>query len=52
MNYNMLIVIDDILVLKGLENNIPWSKYSINIIGSAGDGEEAIKILEKKLYTL
>ncbi|AYA74420.1 DNA-binding response regulator [Bacillus sp. Y1] len=35
---------DEFIVLKGLERMINWSEYDVELVGTAADGEEALKI--------
>ncbi|MBO0993206.1 response regulator [Bacillus sp. SD088] len=44
----MLIVEDEIRLLNGITNNIPWKKISMEIIGAVSNGLEALKIAEEK----
>lgn len=43
----LLIVEDEPLTANGLINSIEWQEYGVNIIGTADDGEEAIRLIEK-----
>lgn len=42
----ILIVDDDALTRKGIRMLMPWQKYDMEIIGEAGNGEEAICFLQ------
>ncbi len=44
----VLIVDDDIYVLKGLKTLIPWGDLELEIIGEARNGEEAFNIALEK----
>jgi two-component system, response regulator YesN len=35
---------DEFIVLKGLERMIDWAEYDVELVGTAADGEEALKI--------
>lgn len=45
---NLLIVEDEIRLLKGITNNIPWKEIRMDIIGAVSNGLEALKITEEK----
>ena len=44
---NMLIVDDEIIIQKGL-SKIPWHTVQVNLIGTAGSGAEALKIIRSQ----
>jgi Response regulator containing CheY-like receiver domain and AraC-type DNA-binding domain len=40
-----IIIIDDILsVVEGLAQQIPWSEYDINVVGTASNGEQGLEL--------
>ncbi|SMQ63194.1 two-component system, response regulator YesN [Bacillus sp. OV166] len=41
----ILIVDDEPLVRIGIKSSIDWQSYDMNIVGEAGDGEEAIQLM-------
>ncbi len=43
----LMIVDDDVIIRRGLSLSIPWEEYGIRIMGVAGDGEAALKIMEE-----
>jgi two-component system response regulator YesN len=46
--YRAFIADDEIYVRNGLKKHFPWNKYNIEIVGEAGNGEEALnKILKR-----
>lgn len=47
--YKLLIVDDEKIVIEGLKSATNWKDHHIEIVGSASDGEEALKeIMDKK----
>jgi two-component system, response regulator YesN len=47
--YKLLIVDDEKIVIEGLKSAVNWQEHQIGIVGSASDGEEALKeIMNKK----
>jgi two-component system response regulator YesN len=47
--YKLLIVDDEKIVIEGLKSATNWKEHHIVIVGSASDGEEALKeIINKK----
>ncbi|MDR6550509.1 response regulator [Paenibacillus qinlingensis] len=45
---NLLIVEDEIRLRNALANNIPWDKHGIEVVGQAGNGAEALRIIDRK----
>jgi two-component system response regulator YesN len=43
---SVLIVDDEYLIRSLIRNSIPWEKYGLEVIGEAGDGEEALSFIE------
>ncbi len=44
-----IVVVDDELWFRlGIKGTIQWSKYDIEIVGEAGDGEEALEVIERE----
>jgi len=43
-----LIVEDDHLVRKGLIHTLPWSRYDMEIVGEAENGEEALELMRSR----
>ncbi len=39
---------DEGIILKGLKKLIDWEKLGIEIVGEAGDGQEALRLIEEK----
>lgn len=46
---NVLLVDDDHLALQGLEHMLPWEKLGAQIVGMAGNGQEALGIARVNL---
>lgn len=44
--YKMVVIDDDYLVRLGIKETIDWSLYNIEIIGTASNGEEGLKIIK------
>ncbi|SEB53602.1 response regulator [Paenibacillus sp. GP183] len=45
---NLLIVEDEVRLRNALANNIPWDKYGIEVVGQAGSGTEALRLIDRK----
>ncbi|PLR94880.1 response regulator [Bacillus sp. T33-2] len=45
--YKLMIIEDEPWIAKGLEVALPWEEYGIELTGSAANGEEALRIIEK-----
>lgn len=45
--YKLLIIDDEKLIREGLVDYIDWSSLNISVIGSAKDGQEALKLIKK-----
>ncbi|TXK85191.1 response regulator [Paenibacillus sp. N3.4] len=45
---NLLIVEDEIRLRNALANNIPWDKHGIEVVGQAGNGKEALRLIDLK----
>lgn len=39
---------DEGIILKGLKKLIDWERLGIEIVGEAGNGEEALKLIREK----
>ena len=48
MEYRVLIADDEPIILSGIRHLIDWSKADAEIIGAAGNGEEAYAIIERE----
>lgn len=46
--YGVLIAEDELLVRLGIQNSINWSKYDMQVVGSAQDGQIAWNIFQEK----
>ncbi|MHA6260537.1 response regulator transcription factor [Sporosarcina sp. CAU 1771] len=44
--YRLMIVEDEPWIAKGLEVALPWEKFGIQLIGSVGNGAEALKVID------
>lgn len=45
---NLLIVEDEIRLRSSLANNIPWNTCGIEVVGLAGNGREALELVDLK----
>lgn len=45
--YKMVLVDDDIHVLRGFERKIDWTSLDVDIVGTASDGSEALSLIKK-----
>jgi two-component system response regulator YesN len=45
---NLMIVEDELRLRNSLANNIPWEEHGIEVVGLAGNGQEALAIVERK----
>ncbi|UKS29255.1 response regulator [Paenibacillus sp. HWE-109] len=45
---NLLIVEDEIRLRHALANNIPWDQHDIEVVGQAGNGKEALRLIDLK----
>jgi two-component system response regulator YesN len=45
---NLLIVEDEVRLRNALANNIPWDKHGIEVVGQAGNGLEALRLINRK----
>ena len=48
IKHSILIVDDDGTIREGLANSIAWEENGITLLGTAGDGEMALRLIEKK----
>lgn len=48
----MIIADDDAIIRRGLAKNIDWTKYGIEVVGIASDGEEALEMINENLPDL
>lgn len=44
----LLIVDDDVIIRKGLAENISWESNGIELIGTASDGEKALELMDSE----
>ena len=44
--YRFLIVDDEEDIRRGMAKGIPWGELGFEVAGQAGDGEEAVRLLE------
>ena len=44
--YKVLLVDDEPMILKGMEEGIPWNKYGFEVAGIASNGKEAWEIIQ------
>jgi two-component system response regulator YesN len=45
---NLLIVEDEVRLRNALANNIPWDQHGIEVVGQAGNGKEALQLIDRK----
>ncbi|MDD9268123.1 response regulator [Paenibacillus sp. GCM10023248] len=45
---NLLIVEDEVRLRNALANNIPWEQHGIEVVGQAGNGVEALRLIDRK----
>lgn len=45
---NLIIVEDELRLRNSLANNIPWEEHGIEVVGLAGNGLEALELVERK----
>lgn len=45
---NLMIVEDELRLRNSLANNIPWEEHGIEVVGLAGNGQEALAMVERK----
>jgi two-component system, response regulator YesN len=45
---NLIIVEDELRLRNSLANNIPWEEHGIEVVGLAGNGLEALAMVERK----
>lgn len=43
--YKVVIVDDEPIIVEGLKNTIPWSNWDCEVIGTAEDGQEGIRVV-------
>lgn len=46
--YKVAIVDDEPVIVRGLTMTIPWEKYNCRVVGTAGDGQEGMKLIREK----
>lgn len=46
--YKVVIIDDEPEIIEGLLNSMPWNKWNCEVIGSANDGVEGIKLIKAK----
>ena len=46
MNYRVLLVDDEPLILKSLIDMVPWAQLECEVVGSACSGEEAERLFK------
>lgn len=45
--YKVLLVDDEVLTREAISQNIPWESMGFTLIGTAGNGQEALKMVER-----
>lgn len=46
--YKVIIVDDEPIIVEGLQKGIEWSKWDCEIVGTAGNGMEGLKLVKEK----
>ncbi|WP_455616162.1 response regulator [Eisenbergiella sp.] len=46
--YKVAIVDDEPVIVRGLTMTIQWEKYNCRVVGTAGDGQEGMKLIREK----
>ena len=46
--YKVAIVDDEPVIVRGLTKMIPWESYNCRVVGTAGDGQEGMKLIREK----
>lgn len=46
--YRVLLVDDDRLILRGLQSILPWQEMDCEVIGTAVDGQEGLRLIREK----
>lgn len=47
MPYTILLVDDESAVREGIRNRTPWERYNFKVVGEAGNGIEALEMIEE-----
>lgn len=47
MAYSIILVDDESAVREGIRNRTPWERYNFTVVGEAGNGIEALEIIEE-----
>ncbi|MGE4584261.1 MAG: response regulator, partial [Sphaerochaeta sp.] len=47
MPYSILLVDDESAVREGIRSRTPWERYNFSVIGEAGNGIEALELVEE-----
>ncbi len=47
MAYTILLVDDESAVREGIRNRTPWERYNFKVVGEAGNGIEALEMIEE-----
>jgi two-component system response regulator YesN len=50
MSFNMLIVDDEPVICRGLENTIQWEQHNVKVVDTAHDGEDAIEKIQRHAH--
>ena len=46
--YKVAIVDDEPVIVRGLTKMIPWESYNCRVVGTAGDGQEGMKLIREQ----
>ena len=48
ITYKVAIVDDEPVIVRGLTKMIPWESYNCRVVGTAGDGQEGMKLIREQ----
>lgn len=46
--YKVLLVDDEYMIVRGLQKLIPWEELGFEIVGTAGNGQEALEFVKRQ----
>ena len=46
--YKVIIVDDEHIIVEGLSKGIDWAKYDCEVVGTADNGEDGMKLIREK----
>lgn len=45
--YDVVLIDDEEIIVKGLSNAFPWKEYACKVTGSASDGQEGLRVIHR-----